>query len=61
MVNLLHVQHYCRFYRLGQLKNLRQLMICDNKFEELPEVVYEMSELQELRISDCCLSNLDHR
>ena len=52
MVNLMHVQHYCRFYRLGQLKNLRQLMICDNKFEELPEVVYEMSELQELRLSD---------
>ena len=49
-------------YRLSQLKKLQVLALSFNlTLGEVPEVVYSLSQLTELRLSCCELSNISDR
>ena len=52
----LHVLH-----RLSQLEKLQVLDLSYNPLREVPEAVYSLSQLTELRLRDCWLSNISDR
>ena len=52
----IHVLH-----RLSQLDKLKVLNLSGNPLREVPEAVYSLSQLTELNLYNCGLSNISNR